>query len=322
MKNILYSLFMVLIFSQKIQAQNNLVPNPSFEDTVFCPSGLNQIYASEHWLNFGNTPDYYNACETSGMNVPNSNFGFQYAHTGVAYAGIIPWRIPTSPDGPNYREFFGTQLTQTLTLDEKYFFSFFVNYSYYHPFQAMTCNKLGLRFSTVPFDECCPPPINNFAHLHTDSILSDTTAWVKLSGSFLADSNYSYVIIGNFFDDFHTDTLSLSQFPDSPYYYIDDVCVTTDSTFNQVWTSIITFSENKSSLNVFPNPAIDKLNISSNEIIEEIQLLDLLGKIIFFKKVKQKVVTIHFNDISPAFYLLRTRTKNKTHTTLIETTNN
>ncbi len=53
-------------------AQTNLVPNPSFEDTLYCPNVTNQIDAAMGWLNFGNTPDYFNACAPISLNVPNN----------------------------------------------------------------------------------------------------------------------------------------------------------------------------------------------------------------------------------------------------------
>jgi len=55
---ILFSLFCTL----NTQAQLNLVPNPSFEDTVNCPYFISEILSCANWLNFGNTPDYFNAC--------------------------------------------------------------------------------------------------------------------------------------------------------------------------------------------------------------------------------------------------------------------
>ena len=57
---------------QNATAQINLVPNPSFEDTVYCPTGKNQLNASEHWLNFGNSPYYYNAGSNHSISFTNS----------------------------------------------------------------------------------------------------------------------------------------------------------------------------------------------------------------------------------------------------------
>ncbi|MBK7964032.1 MAG: hypothetical protein IPK10_01055 [Bacteroidetes bacterium] len=82
-------LLLCIFYLQKATAQLNLVPNPSFEDTVYCPFGTDQLDACANWLNFCNSPDYFNACSNPAFGVPNSVFGYQYAHTGNAYAGAV-----------------------------------------------------------------------------------------------------------------------------------------------------------------------------------------------------------------------------------------
>lgn len=281
MKHLVFLLLLVL--PKASLAQLNLVPNPSFEDTVYCPNATNQIDACQHWLNFGNSPDYFNACNPFGMSVPNSVFGFQYAHSGNAMAGIGLYRRPNAPSGPNYREFIGVHLNQSLITGQKYFFSCYANFAG-HPLNAVACNKLGVNIYTLPFDSCCPPPINNSAKLYTDSILTDTVNWLRLEGSFIADSAYSYLCIGNFFTDSNTDTIQLGLFPDGSYYYIDDVCLTTDSLYNQQWTlapelnAMLNFSS-------WPNPATNFFYMNSFSDKELILITDMLGRKIEFKSL-------------------------------------
>lgn len=275
MKNLLLVL-LLFILSLSSQAQQNLVPNPSFEDTVYCPFGTNQMDACSNWMNFGNSPDYFNTCTGFGGPPFNYGFGYQYTHTGNAMAGLATYRRPNSPSGPNYREFIGTRIISTLIVGQKYFFSFNANFSSQIPV-AIACSKIGLRLSTVLFDSCCPPPINNFAHLYTDSVLSDSTLWIKLSGSFIADSAYQFLAIGNFFDDFHTDTLRIGNIPDYSYYYIDDVCVSSDSIYNETWTSLNVFFANPT-FNIFPNPSSEFININSNFKFNLIEIYNLLGE--------------------------------------------
>ena len=106
---ILITGFILLVANNSLHGQN-LVPNPSFEEINYCPSTLIEIQASKNWMNFGNSPDYFNACATNGVNVPNCEFGFQYAHAGgYAYAGLTTYQVPYDPSGPNYREFIGVK---------------------------------------------------------------------------------------------------------------------------------------------------------------------------------------------------------------------
>jgi hypothetical protein len=82
----------------KGQVPVNLVPNYSFEQQDTCPFGTNQIYFAVPWFQpniiggntvAGSSTDYYNVCaSTSSMvSVPSNITGFQFAKTGVAYAG-------------------------------------------------------------------------------------------------------------------------------------------------------------------------------------------------------------------------------------------
>jgi Secretion system C-terminal sorting domain len=319
MKHLLSILFIfILSFSSK--AQQNLVPNPSFEDTVYCPWGTNQLDACENWLNFGNSPDYFNTCTGFGGPPFNYGFGDQNTHTGNAMVGIAIYVKPSAPSGPNYREFVGIQLSSSLIIGQKYYYSFYTNYA--GQFQvSIACNKMGLNFSTVPFGELNPPPLLNTAHLFTDSILVDSVSWVRLSGSFIADSAYQYLGIGNYFDDSNTDTINTSSLPFQAYYYIDDICVSTDSLFNEVWTGTLENETINQKIETFPNPAKDKLNISAKTKIEWIRIINLQGiEISNFKNIDELNLQINVSDFKPGLYFvsIKTQSSNTVQKLLIE----
>lgn len=310
-KYVLFVLLFTLLRSGAGFGQN-LVPNPSFEDYILCPDAVIQIERATGWLNFGNSPDYFNSC-SSTMNVPNSGFGYQNAHTGSAFAGCATYALPFSPAGPNYREFIGTQLTQQLLIGTKYFLSFYVNFSY-HPTWAIASNKLGLKFSTIAYDSCCPPAINNLVHMVSDTIYSDSIGWVRINGSFIADSAYNYVIIGNFFDDSNTDTLNLGNFPAASYYYIDDVCVSIDSIYNEVWTNIFSIN-NKNALLLYPNPANEIINIVYTDFINSYEIYDINGKLILNEyNLKLKDIQIPINYLSEGLFLIQITSKKHIYT--------
>lgn len=281
MKSMLF-LILTLLITTSTYAQINLVPNPSFEDTVYCPFGDNQMDACSNWMNYGNSPEYFNICTGFGGPPLNYNLGYQFPNTGNAMAGIVSYARPNLPSGPNYREVIGTKLIDSLIIGQRYYFSFYVNSSNMR-YTTIAANKIGLRFSTVPFDSCCPPPINNFAHLYSDSIVIDSIGWTFLNGSFMADSSYSYVSIGNFFDDQDTDTLNIGQFPGVAYYYVDDVCVSTDSIYNSTWTGIKdVINLHSFKLNVYPNPALNEFIINKNCSKKDVLISNLFGQIIDF----------------------------------------
>lgn len=308
----LFHFFLVIQLSAF--SQTNLVPNPSFEVYSVCPNTTNNISDCASWLNFSNsTPDYFNSCSSSGLNVPNSQFGFQFAHSGVGMAGLITWVNPASQS--NYREIIGATLSSPLVIGQKYFISCYVNYSGYinSNWRRVASNKIGMKLSTVPYSSVSLAPVNNFSHLFTTVILKDTTSWVKLSGSFVCDSTYQYVIIGNFFDDSNTDT---SSYPGpafggmASYYYIDDVCVTTDSTYNENWATEIQTIENKSNLAIFPNPITNYLNITYNTNESYIlKIIDTYGIVIYDEPLRGSRVDL--NWLPSGIYYLRIESKYK-----------
>jgi len=61
MKSFLFIFFYV--GSITFCSAQNLVLNPSFEDTILCPDALDQVNRSQYWINPTNsTPDYFNSC--------------------------------------------------------------------------------------------------------------------------------------------------------------------------------------------------------------------------------------------------------------------
>ena len=94
MKNFIKYLFPIYfsLLAVRSFSQTNLVPNPSFEDTVTCPNNRGQITYATSWLNPTiASPDYMNACNAGQVGVPSNYLGTQNAHTGNAYALIVTY---------------------------------------------------------------------------------------------------------------------------------------------------------------------------------------------------------------------------------------
>jgi hypothetical protein len=245
-----------LLITPFLFAQVNLVPNPSFEDTTVCPDGMNQVNRAVGWSSFGNTPNYWNAC-SQVVNVPNTSGGFQNAFDGVAFCGVYTLYsgITGSPD---YREYIGVQLISSLMVGQKYFVSCKINKP--NNLECAT-NNFGVLFSTVPYTETNPVKINTTPQIITSQIVTDTLNWFNISGSFIADSIYKYAILGNFYNDSITDTILYNGQTDCiAYYFIDMVCVSTDSLTCNTPDAI---NENNinNKIKIFPNPATDELTI-------------------------------------------------------------
>jgi hypothetical protein len=239
----------IFTFYQNSFAQVNLVPNPSFEIYSQCPITLDQINRATGWTAYGYSPDYFNSCAMGSVAVPNNAWGQQYPLNGNGYAGLVTF----DAQGNSIREFIGVQLQQFLNPGTKYFVSAYISRGNSFLTNGAT-NKFGFRFSTAVLS---PVPIDNFSHIDSDSLITDSINWTRIAGAFIADSAYQYLTIGNFYDDGHTDTLEINGF--TAYYYLDAICVSTDSLYDLLWTT--TGSLTSRQFNIFPNPANSILHI-------------------------------------------------------------
>ena len=291
----------------------NLVPNPSFEDTVSCPHFANQIDQALHWHASSQSPDYFNVCDImSGFgttSVPSSFVGFQYPKSGDAYAGFIAFFRSVE----NTREFLTSELISSLIIGHRYDVSMHLNLSGKSGL-SLQCNKLGMLFSTVNYDLTNPPPINNYCQFHSDSIIGDTLNWVHLTGSFVADSTYSFLTIGNFYTDSLTDTIYHPP-NGKAYYFLDDISVT-ENTFENI--NEISTEEVK----IFPNPANDFVCIyfQKNEKYK-IEIINAQGIIVKMIPSSNYILElkIPIPELPQGVYLIKLSTNNKKiHKTIIK----
>ena len=258
----------------------NLVPNPSFEDTVSCPYAAGDINKATGWISFCGSPDFYCTCNEFDMGVPNNWAGYQMPTNGSAYVGFAAY----SNTSLNAREFPACLLTTPLTIGTKYYISFKVALSLTNFIQAnCASNKIGAMFATGIY----PCNITNSPPVFTDLVITDTLNWTRIAGSFVADSSYNYLIIGNFYDDANTDTVKFfSDFSDNAYYYLDDVCVSMDSSYvyNYNYTGVQENNFNNQ-YSFYPNPATDFVTIQNSfNTPFNLTVFNSLGQQFYFKQ--------------------------------------
>lgn len=300
MKKILISAFLLLCYSF-ISAQN-LVPNGSFEEYDTCPDFFDQIHYAVGWSGF--SADYYNSCNTDiySYSTPYNIFGFQYPATGSAYAGIYCYVA----SGQNYREFIQSQLTTPLIKGNKYFVTIKVSCSNNG---GAAINNIGIDFSSFPRDYSFSMPITNEAKVYSHTIVSDTSNWTIISGAFVSDSAYQYILIGNFFSDDSSDKVIINPGA-SAYYFIDDICVSSDSLDCEFAIDGIVNSLNNE-VTAYPNPANRKITINAkDDIAFEFSIIDFLGKKIRTNKIIRTNI-IEVSDLPNGIYFLEIKYKNQ-----------
>jgi len=269
------------------------VPNPSFEIYDTCPTSSDQINYASGWYGFSS--EYYNSCASGGslsFGVPSNFLGHQVATSGNAYGGLY-----THGGAKNYREHIGTPLHTPLIIGTRYFISFKVSLA---DNSDCATNNIGITFTKASFNKDQPPPILNYSALHSQSLISDKLNWSTIAGSFLADSAYEYIAVGNFFSDSLTNTSTSGC---DAYYYLDDVCVSTDSLACDVMASNdeVTFVNN---VYTYPNPANQQLyfKLPDNDVFSY-TLINMSGEEIKSKNV-EKVSPINVSEIPTGVYLL------------------
>ncbi|PHR49617.1 MAG: hypothetical protein COA32_00370 [Fluviicola sp.] len=218
MNNLVLYIVILSGFILKINAQQNLIPNHSFEDTVSCPTTVGLSSVDLWFVPNTSSPDYMNSC-SEDFGVPENVWGYQEAYDGLAYAGVVTYIKSLD----NYREYLGIELVSPLIANKKYYFSFYVSLGDIYQYAT---KELGLATSETQINQ------NNNAVLtgvnvifQHDKFITDTQNWVNISGSFIANGNESYLYIGKFSTE--TDTLEVNPsaiFPDT-YYLIDNVCL-------------------------------------------------------------------------------------------------
>ena len=207
-------------------AQQNLVPNHSFEDYKRCPQ---QITSSAYRFPLKNwyvpskaTTDYFNSCaNVVTVSTPKNSLGYQNSRTGNGYIGIA--------NRPKWREYVQVEFKMALEKGNQYHVEFWVSLA---EISGRATTSLGVHFSNTKVVD-----LTTFSALplipqiqFSDSILNDTIQWVKIGGKFLANGGEQFLTIGLFpksgleWEKRNVQTNSLYRHV--AYYFIDDVCVT------------------------------------------------------------------------------------------------
>ena len=322
---IFYLTFFILHLTFILPAQN-LVPNYSFEDTIQSAQSFYEIGGYvKNWIGSGGGTSYFNSHSptnpSSGpyysVNVPQNGLGYQNAHTGEAYAGILTFIIGYT-DGRGYLQ---DSLISPLIGGTKYYVSFYVSLA---DSEKYACNNIGAYFSNTP---PILPPLGQQVHdtvsytpqISNDSInhpLTDKVNWMQIKGSFVAAGGEQYIVIGNFVRDAHVDTIYVNSaaYPSSydwnyAYYYIDDVIVSTDSTYaDSLFTGVNEIKPVKASVKVYPNPASTLLNVAVN--ISQIKsgticLYSATGKQVRCTDLLSNITSISISDLPSGMYYYR-----------------
>lgn len=227
----------------------NLVPNGDFEqrrDSVPMPDswliGNENIndFIFDWYTPIGTTTDIHHTDSSDCWAcMPNGGEGNIHPHSGSVCIGFINHSLGSGCSPRPWHEYVSTELMEPLTPGNLYCVEFWVALAGKSLFAT---NNIGALFTTGDMKRNdCEPVLRRPQVNHTE-IIARQGEWVLISASFLADSAYTHITIGNFFEDSATKIITLNEehlvqadesteyvVPSGKstyaYYYLDDISV-------------------------------------------------------------------------------------------------
>lgn len=288
---------LLLLLSVLPARAQNLVPNWSFEEISSCPEEFGQVELATGWLIFraAQSCELFHACGTVPYaSVPGNAFGHQWPATGNGYAGGYSYSA-SEPWPYVAREYYGIELSQPLIPGQQYHATLKVSRapedrSAFSPGgHRYASNNMGLLFSTGFFLQNELDPVPGYAHVRTQQVIEDSLTWTIISGSFIADSAYRYVVVGNFFSDEETDAIVVN--PDGywnlAYYYVDDVCVSPDPLYCQLISGLAETASSSFRVWQGEGGALQLAGLQRSEVAH-IVVHDAIGRLVAQQQVRER----------------------------------
>ena len=139
--------------------------------------------------------------------------------------------------------------------------------------------------------------------LFANYILTDTANWNFFSGNFIADSAYTFILIGNFFTNENIKHICQDSNSLYSYTYIDHLCLS-----NQV-NYCFTNSSIENGFLIYPNPTSGQFTIEVNyetpEQINDLTIFNSIGQIVFNNYFLLNTTKIDLSNFSKGVYLIK-----------------
>ena len=238
-------IFIVICVCTKVQAQINLVLNPSFEQYTSCPVPPVWISPVNYWQPLdslltaadsflGAVPVYCNICATyPAFSVPSNVAFFHYPRTGNGMVLLQMFDAIADTDFVDStgitRWYLQGHLSHTLTAGRAYHVSF---YTILAGRGSYIINHIGAYLDDGTIDTTHSPgstQVQYTPQIDETAIISDSVNWTQVQGTFVASGTERLITIGNFRDRFHMSAVAIRAAGGAggyyTYYMIDDVSV-------------------------------------------------------------------------------------------------
>ena len=198
--------------------ESSLIPNPSFEDMTCCPTANEMLNCANGWIQAsGPTTDYVHTCEGYLGNTSIPAFAPLPFPDGE---GAVGFRDGQFNVGPNYKEYVGACLTESMIVGTSYRFDFFVGFRDNVPgslsfnmaiFGSTNCSNLPFGGGNITIG--CPANTGNYDELG-QIVVSGSNQWVNVVIEFVADKAYEVIVLG-------PSCAANPNYIFDPYFYVD-----------------------------------------------------------------------------------------------------
>jgi hypothetical protein len=306
-----FTLTLVMITSHA----QNLVPNASFESYTNAYCGIQSSPLSNTIMNdwispTAGTPQVYftNIATTCYNFQPFSQYtgpigikGNQTPRTGDVMLGLYCFTIPNF----NQRHYIQTELDVPMTVGSVYVVEFYASLA--DSIESASDN-LGAYLSVTAPSSSDDQVLNNTPQVFSSAPIDEVTDWVLISDTIVAQEAYSYLTIGNFFDDNSTTSLvnpsaSGGVGTYGTFYFVDDVRI---EEISGVGLSTIQGND----LSIYPTYVTDQLNIEllTGSLVE---VVNVQGQVVYSEFLEIGIKTLDVSGLSQGVYTVSVQNGSK-----------
>lgn len=276
-------LLLGVLFCCKLSNAQNMIPNPSFEDTL---TRTTQLYLPAKWVSpTTGSPDYFIPLNENFKSGHLNFIGYQTPNLGEAYMGLSIYSLYANNASKRFREYIQNELSDTLKKDSIYCLQLYISLANSSRYGSK--GILGVHFSETAISS------NNFYYLpfipqiivSPDSFITEKEEWLELNFKYQATGGEKYISIGNFNDSNIVDTVFVGGGRKSEidhvgtYYYIDDIFLGHCDSLPEDTSIGLRENSLENQFSIYPNPFENRVVVryNGNEKLQ-FQLYNLFGQ--------------------------------------------
>lgn len=309
--------FLAFLFCLNTQAQENLVLNPSFEDTASMTDGWPYLITSNWWNPNGYSTDYFSpyceelCCGGGAVLCPDeiTYLGIQPAQHGTSYLGLVVYE--STSEGKDYAE---GLLSEPLQQSESYCIGIWISLA---DSSALKSCDFQVSFTTesIQDGQALNLMLQNGVSFDISEI--DTASWTYFEGSYTALGGEQYIYLGS--NTPNSELTCVEQVADTwlwntSYILVDNVSVKATKLCEVSAEEILETSV----VLVYPNPTTGIVDLQPGiEGKWELKIYSYNGTLLRYEKHSDSNQRIDISSLSSSVYMFEISDSNGTFRTRV-----